>query len=56
MDNDVIDQAQEILAQTPLPPDAYQRLEALEKLADDRQRIMFRDIWEGYHVAGGTDP
>lgn len=50
MDADIlIFEAQEILGQEPLPPDAQERLESLERQAPEDERWEW--IWEGFEVA-----
>jgi hypothetical protein len=53
---ETIDKAMAILAEEPLPADAFQRIEALERAATADERPLFADIWEGYYAAGGEDP
>jgi len=50
-----IQEAMTILGQDPLPSDARQRLEQLEKQAPADQRGLFDQLWEAFYAAGGTD-
>lgn len=54
--DDVIQQAQDLLAQDPLPSDAFAQLAALEARATDDEKPLFDNLWEGYYAAGGIDP
>jgi hypothetical protein len=41
-------QAQQLLSLNPLPDDAEQRLEALEKQIRPDERDMFGDLWSAF--------
>lgn len=50
-----LDQALEILNLEPIPDDAEERLKTLEAQADDTEKELFRQIWEGWHQAQDRD-
>lgn len=51
-----MEEAMQLLGQDPLPDDAEQRLEELEKQVPEEERELFADIWEGFVVASGRLP
>jgi len=48
-----LEQAEEILTMNPLPDDARKRITALEKEADEIEKLQFPWIWEGLDIQEG---
>lgn len=51
-----LDRAFALLAQLPLPADAFARLLALDAAASADEGEYFGDMWEAFYAAGGRDP
>lgn len=51
--NSLLRQAREIIRANPIPADARQQLEKLERQATGEEREYFADIWEAFVAAGG---
>lgn len=45
-----LEQAQQLLQQTPLPEDAEAQLKALQRKVPKEQRNYFSDIWSSYEM------
>lgn len=48
--------AMALLDQRPLPENAAQQLEQLERMAGPAEADEFGDLWEAFYAAGGVDP
>lgn len=51
-----LDGATALLAQDPLPADAFEQLDALDRAAPADETEQFGDLWEAFYAAGGIDP
>ena len=51
-----LDEAMALLGQAPLPADAFDQLDALDRASPVDEAEQFGDLWEAFYVAGGVDP